>query len=159
MLTSSREGTQEEEEAEGSWRVRLVEFRRKEEGKGQEEMSGWCYGHFGACHCFQQPTSRERAITSLNRRSLPLGLYNNFGTDWNFAAELSPRNTHNRCLNPIQATLGWSRKERLQRFTTYYIFATLDQRISFSLSNTQEFLRLLFFFCLGVQKLHQRRRS
>lgn len=76
MLTSSREGTQEEKEAKGTWRIRLVEFRRKEEGrKGQEEMSGRCYGHFGACHCFQQATSREHAIIFPNQRSLPFGLY------------------------------------------------------------------------------------
>lgn len=59
--------------------------------------------------------------------------------------ELGPQNTHNRCLKPIQAILGWLRKERLQGFTIYHILATLEQRISFSLSNTQEFLRLLFY--------------
>ena len=58
--------------------------------------------------------------------------------------ELSPRNTHNRSLNAIQAILGQSCKERLKGFTVYHILATLEQRISFSFSNTPEFLRLLF---------------
>lgn len=75
MLTSNREGAQEEKEAEDSWRIRVVEFRKEEGRKGQEEMSGWCYGHFGGCHCLQQPTSRERAIVSPNRHSLPLDCY------------------------------------------------------------------------------------
>ena len=65
MLTSSREGAQEEKEAEGSRRVRLVEFRRKEEGwKGQEEMSGWCHGHFA-------PVTASSKLQIENARSYP----------------------------------------------------------------------------------------
>ena len=78
---------------------------------------------------------------------------------WQMPKDLSSRNTHNRSLQPHTCKIRPVTLRTTERFHDLtHTFAALDQRISFVYRIPTSFCTWLLI-CLGIQKLHQRRRS